>query len=222
MRKLFFLLTAFALSLAAANFKLYLKDGTFQLVREYKVEGDRVELYSAERDDWEEMPVDLVDLKRTDAETEARKAELDKKAKEISEEESAAREIRREVDKIPQDPGVYRLEDGQLRIIKEAEAVVRDEKGRNILKLLSPVPVFPNKSTLEIAGPHSPNIVREDRPEFYLQLAKTESFGIVKLTAHKDARVVERLATLLIAKETTEERDPRGDLHEAAFRQRPL
>ena len=41
MRKLFFCLLAFAAMLLAANFKLYLKDGNYHLVREYKVEKDK-------------------------------------------------------------------------------------------------------------------------------------------------------------------------------------
>ncbi len=49
----------------AANFKLYLKDGTYHLVREYKVEGDNLRYYSIERSDWEEIPASLVDLNRT-------------------------------------------------------------------------------------------------------------------------------------------------------------
>lgn len=207
MRKLLFLLAASALSLLAANFKLYLKDGSFQLVSEYKVDGDRVHFYSVERSDWEDVPVDLVDLKRTDAETEARKEELDKESKEVAEENAAAREIRNEILKIPQDPGVYQLNDGQLRIFKEADAVVHSEKKMNSLKHLSPVPVFDSKSTLEITGLHSPNVVHEDRPEFYFQLAQLESLSIVKLTSHKDGRVVERLSTVQVVKETTEERD---------------
>jgi hypothetical protein len=39
MRKPFLVFLAFALSLTAANFKLYMKDGGFQVVREYQVEG---------------------------------------------------------------------------------------------------------------------------------------------------------------------------------------
>ena len=44
---------------------LILKDGTFQLVREYRVEGDRVRYYSIDSSQWEEMPADLVDWDKT-------------------------------------------------------------------------------------------------------------------------------------------------------------
>src|ERR1700691_2345296 len=36
--------------------KLILRDGSFQLVREYNVEGDRVRYYSIEQSQWEEIP----------------------------------------------------------------------------------------------------------------------------------------------------------------------
>ena len=39
--------------------KLILKDGTFQVVREYQRNGDRVRYFSAERGDWEEIPAAL-------------------------------------------------------------------------------------------------------------------------------------------------------------------
>ncbi len=42
-----------------------LKDGGFQLVREYSVEGDRVRYYSIDSAQWEEMPADLVDWEKT-------------------------------------------------------------------------------------------------------------------------------------------------------------
>src|SRR5580658_6411305 len=126
MRKLLFFFTVFVLTLSAANFKLYLKDGGFQLVREYKVDGDRVMYYSVDRSDWEEIPVDLVDLKRTDAETGARKSVLEKERKQDEDEKAAAREERQQILKIPRDPGVYQLEDGKLRIFKAAESVMHD------------------------------------------------------------------------------------------------
>jgi hypothetical protein len=206
MRKLLFILAVFVLTLQAANFKLYLKDGGFQLVREYNVEGDRVKYYSVERSDWEEIPLDLVDLKHTEAEAGERKATIDKLSKDLDDEAAAAKEIRQETLKIPRDPGVYRLEDNQLRVFKAAEATIHNAKGRNVLRAISPVPLIPGKATLEIPGEHSPNVVNETSPEFFLQLSEFESFGMITLTPEKGVRIVERITIVPVTKETTEER----------------
>ena len=65
MRKLLLALAILACAAWAANLKLYMKDGSYHIVREYQVQPDRVHFYSVERGDWEEMPVDLVDWKAT-------------------------------------------------------------------------------------------------------------------------------------------------------------
>ncbi len=207
MCKLVLVFLAFALSLSAANFKLYMKDGGYHIVREYEVEGDRVKFYSVERGDWEEMPASLVDFKRTDAESSAKKEVLDRHAKEISEEDAAAQELRKEIMKIPQDPGVYKLEDDKLRIFKLADASVHDNKRRTVLKALSPIPTVAGKSTLETPNEHSENIVREDRPEFYIQLSLEDSFAMVKLTPQKGFRIVERITVEPVVNVMDEERD---------------
>jgi hypothetical protein len=207
MRRLLAVFLTMAASLAAANFKLYLKDGSYQLVKEYKVEGDRIRYYSVERSDWEEMPAAMADLKKTEAESTARKETIEKQAKELTEEEEAARELQKEILKVPQDPGVYRLQDDHLQIFKLADAVAHNAKGRNVLKALSPLPVVAGKATIEIPNEHSLMVLTDPRPEFYIQLSLQDSFGIVKLTPKGGVRIVERITVAPVVNEITEERD---------------
>jgi hypothetical protein len=204
MRRLCFLLAVFSIALSAANFKLYLADGGYQLVREYQVEGDRVKYYSIERSDWEEIPLALVDIKRTEAENTTRKEKFDKDAQALADEAAAAKEQHNEIMQIPRDPGVYRLEDGKLRVIPAGESTVHNSKGRSALKVF--VPIVPGKQTLELNGEHSPNIIRDSTPEFFLQLSEFQPFAIIKLTPQKGVRIVEQVSVIPVAKESEETR----------------
>ena len=205
-RTLSLLLLAAAM-LLAANFKLYLKDGTFHLVREYQVEGDRVKFYSVERSEWEEMPAGLLDLKRTEAENAARAAKLEDENKMVAEEDKARHDQDREVRKIPQDPGAYMIENNQLRILPAAESKVHSNKGRTVLKVLSPLPTVPGKATVEVDHAHSANIVKDSRPEIYIQLSADEQFGIIKLTPKGEVRIADRLEIVPVTKEVVDDID---------------
>ncbi len=208
MRKTILFLIALALAAFAANQKLYLTDGSYQIVREYKVEGDRVRFYSIERSDWEEMPKELVDLGRTEKEFQSRQAELEKESKVFAAEEKVAREMEKEVMRIPQNPGVYWIEGEQAKALKAAESTLHTNKGRSVLGRLSPIPVVTGKAALEIPEAHSLHIFTNPEQEFYIQLAQTERFGIVKLTSKGAVRVVEDVTVVPITKETVEERFP--------------
>jgi len=194
----------------AANVRLYLKDGTNQIVREYQVQQDRVHYYSIERSDWEDIPLELVDLKRTEAEISAKKAAVEEDVKAVEAEEKVIQEQRREVRKIPQDPGVYQLIDGkELRILQLAESKVRNDKRRSVLKALSPIPAVSGKATLEVDNAHANYFVETNTPEFYIQLSQDEQFGIIRLTpkstSKENYRIAEKITVMPVTKEMVEE-----------------
>jgi len=205
MPRAIFALFLLALAAWAANIKLYLKDGTFHLVREYKVEAGNVSFYSVERSEWEDIPLDLVDMKRTEAEQASRREQQEEESKAVAEEQKARREMRAEISKIPQDPGVYYLESGAVKVMPVAESKIHNNKGRNVLKVLSPIPVVTGKATIELDGEHSKNVLTNPEQEFYIQLSAEERFGIIKLTPEKGVRVVEKLTIIPVTKEIVEE-----------------
>jgi hypothetical protein len=205
MRKLLLALAILACAAWAANLKLYMKDGSYHIVREYQVQPDRVHFYSVERSGWEDVPLDLVDLKRTVSEAAARQASLEEDAKVMAQEEKAERDLAKEKTRIPQDPGAYWLLGNQVQVLKPADSSIHTDKGRAILKRLSPVPVFNGKATLEIGGAHSLNVFTNPEQEFYLQLSEMERFGIAQLTTKGAVRIVEKVTTLPVVNEIVEE-----------------
>lgn len=212
MRKLCILFFGLCLLASAENVKLYMKDGTYQLVREYKVEGDRVSFYSLDREDTEEVPLSLVDLDKTKSEIKARADSVRADAAAQDAEDKAERAARKEVASVPMEPGVYLIDDkkpapGNLTAFKVAESKVVNNKRRSILKAISPVPLVPGKATLELDGTHSSQGTANRSPEFYIRLSEDERFGIVRLAEHKNNRVVEKLTIEPVIKETTQEPD---------------
>jgi hypothetical protein len=205
MRKLLLALVLLAFTAWAANVKLYLKDGSYHLVREYQVQSDRVHFYSVERSQWEDVPLDLVDLQKTQGEETERKTQLEKEAKILSEEDRAERQLQQEVQRIPQDPGVYWLEGKQAKVLPQAESTVHTNKGRSILQKLAPLPVVTGKATLELNNPHSANVFTNPEQEFYIQLSEVERFGICKLKTKAAVRIVENLTFVPVTKDTVEE-----------------
>jgi hypothetical protein len=202
----------FCLAASAANLKLYFKDGSDQLVREYQVEGDRVRFYSVDRDDWEEVPLTLVDLNKTKAEIKARADERQAEQAAEAAENQAEREARKEVASVPSDPGVYLIEEqpsgpAKLTPLKVGESKVVNNKGRSILKVISPVPLVTGKATLELDGAHATQGTANRSPEFYIRLSEEERFGIVRMGEHKGNRVVEKLTIQPVVNQTEQQPD---------------
>jgi hypothetical protein len=193
MRKLCLALLALAFLAWAANVRLYLTDGTYHLVREYQVLADRVHFYSVERGEWEDIPLEMVDLKRTKAETEEREKTLAKEEKIVAEENAAEKEVRMEARRIPQEPGAYWMDGKEAKALPLGEVAVHSNKGRQVLQKLSPIPAVTGKAVLEMTGAHAATVLTDPEQEFYVQLEGTENFGIAKLTTKGSVRIVENL-----------------------------
>jgi hypothetical protein len=206
----FCVLLLLAVSAFGSTVRLYLKDGTYQMVVEYRELPDRVTYLSAERSGvWEELPLDLVDLNRTRKEAAEHAAQLALEAKEDAEEENAIREEKRFASLVPADSGVYYFHDGMMEPLEQADVTVVVDGKRRILKDLSmvasvlfghaypPVPLTSEKHTLELQGGMSKFRIDNDQPEFYFRLATSmDGLALVTLTPEKNVRVVE---TVMIA-----------------------
>jgi hypothetical protein len=193
--------------LGAATVRLYLKDGTYHSVREYEKLADRVRYYSTERSDWEEIPLSLVDLKRTEAEKSESEAARKADAVAMDAEEKAERAQRREIENIPVNPGVYTMQGEQVVTLKQAEVKMVNNKRRSILKAVTPIPIVSGKSTVELDGLKAELTLPVERPEFYFRLAKDERLAIVRMKPGKTSRIVQTLNKIPVSNEIVEETD---------------
>jgi hypothetical protein len=194
------LMTGLLAALASAADRLYLKDGDYQLVREYQIQGDRVHYYSTERGDWEDIPLEMVDLNRTKKEIADQQATIQQEKKVVAEEDAAIRAMQAEIDQVPAASGVYYLRGEKLETIKIAEPRIVNNTKRTVLKVIAPLPLA-GKSTIELDGLASANKVDGREPQFYFRLADDERFGIAKLALKKDSRVVENLSVMTVQRE---------------------
>ncbi|MBI1356523.1 MAG: hypothetical protein GC160_19450 [Acidobacteria bacterium] len=177
--------------LAAQRLALYLKGGGELLVREYEVQGERVRYYSLERSQWEEIPVELVDLDKTSATIERSQKRVEAMKAESAKERAAERKARTELHYVPVDDGVYFFLDNQATPLEQSEILTEKSAKRTILKIVSPVPIVAGKNTLAVAGLHAKFVTAESRPVFFVRQSQLSHFGIVKLEPKKDQRIVQ-------------------------------
>lgn len=200
------LLLAFFLAAPGEIVRLYLKDGTYQLTSDYKVLKDRVSYLSSERGEWEELPLEMVDLDRTKKEAKQHEEDLKADAKAQAEEDKADKLAVKQVEEIPPQPGVYYIHDNNLEAVKVAESKLITDKQRQVWKVLSPIPMVSGKATLEISGDTSSKEINDRRPEFFFRLSNVERFAIVRLTpTKKGSRIVENIHIVPVTKEVLQE-----------------
>ena len=152
-------------------------------------------------------PVDLIDLKRTETErTQVEQARRDEAAI-MDAEEKAEREQKRELERIPVNPGVYMVQGEQVTTLKQGEVKMVNHKGRSVLKAISPIPIVSGKSTVEMDGLKAPFTLQVERPTFYFRLAESERLAIIRMKPGKNTRIVQTLNVIPVSNEIVEDTD---------------
>lgn len=158
--------------------KLVLKDGTYQLVREYKIEGDRVRYYSLDRSQWEEIPTSLVDwaqTKKMQEQEEQAGAALVKKATHQEAERQAmplSVDASLEVAKgvfLPPGEGVWVFNNKAVLQLPPAEPIYKTNKRHEVEKVLSPIPIVSTRHSVLLKGRHARIRIQTGEPEFYVR-----------------------------------------------------
>ena len=170
------------------NHRLILRDGTYQIVREYQVLGDRVRYMSLERGgEWEELPYDMVDWDATNKwekthsgpyESSEAASPAMKEAEEIDKEEQAERNEMKsrmpEVAKgleLPDEDGVFALDtyQGTPELVEMLPSDLSlNQKNRKGLATLNPL--AGEKATVELTGAHAKVHLHVNDPAIYLSL----------------------------------------------------
>lgn len=179
-------LVAFLLSFSLAAqdkapaHRLILKDGSYQLVTKYEVKGNRVRYYSSEREEWEELPDSLVDWTATNKFENERAAsasspeavQLDKELEHESEKAEAALPLVAPGLRLPEDTGVFLLDNFQgepqiLEIQQSAGDINRNTKTNIFRGAVNPIAGL--KVTIELEGAHAKIQAHVEVPSLYIK-----------------------------------------------------
>jgi len=187
--------------------KLILNDGEFQLVREYKVEGDRVRYYSVDSHQWEEMPANLVDWDATHK-VEAEEAKADKaRVAKVHAREEARKGETLDIDAsleaapnvfIPPGEGAYVFEGKAVVQLVSAETDVKNDRGRTFKQVLVPIPIVPSRRHVSILGTRAKLRITTSQPEFYVRTgdSREPEMQLIHTKVKGYTRFIENIDTL--------------------------
>jgi hypothetical protein len=167
------------------NHRLVLKDGSYQVVTQYQIVGDRVRYFSKERGDWEEIPANMVDWAATrkweqehspkgDAESSPGMKEAAKLDAEETEERADQRARMPEVARglnLPDQDGAFVLDTyhGTPELVQlNAADIALDAKSHRGITSLNPMAGA--KARLSLDGEHAKAHLHVDQPTFFLSL----------------------------------------------------
>jgi hypothetical protein len=164
--------------------RLILTDGSYELIREYSIQGARVHYYSAERREWEDMPYSLVDWNATKRFTEADSGKQSERANETLEKgarERAEYEARSPLVapglRLPDPDGVLLLDSYQekpeLNPLNQNGADLKKNLGRNILRGVIN-PMASSKQTIELPGLHARVQSHTSTPSIFISIDRSD------------------------------------------------
>jgi hypothetical protein len=191
--------------------RLILKDGSYQSIVKYEVQGDRVHYLSAERYEWEDIPSSLIDWDAT------KKYEADfnsgklRKAREETPEEKEERE-KEEANSpqiapglhLPGTGGVFLFDQYQgkpeLAEIVQNGSELNKSASKSVLRATIN-PIASSKQPFELKGEHAKIQSHVPRPTIYIDIdegpqsgtAIADRFRLVRVAVKKDTRVVANL-----------------------------
>ncbi len=161
--------------------RLILKDGSYQSVTKYEIQGDRVRYYSAERGEWEELPKALVDWDATDKFEQGRQeGKLAPEAAALDKEIEAERksELARSPEvapglRLPDEGGIYLLDtfenQPQLAELQQTGGDLEKNTKANILHAVIN-PLAGAKQTIELPGSHAKVQSHTMTPSLYINI----------------------------------------------------
>jgi hypothetical protein len=191
-----------------ASERLVLKDGGYQSVVKYEVQGDRVHYLSSERYEWEDIPSSLIDwdaTKKYNDQLASDKARI--RIVETPEEKEARQKEEANSPQIapglnlPGSGGVFLLD--ELKGKPELAEIIQNgsEANKNAKKnvLRSAIEPFSGtKQGLEIKGEHAQIQSHVPRPTIYIDIDEgpindaglNDRFRLVRVVARKDTRII--------------------------------
>jgi hypothetical protein len=162
--------------------RLILKDGGYQPIVKFEVQGDRVRYLSAERYEWEEIPSSLIDWPATEkyARERSRPPQVSAAVKGIDAEAQAERRKQEELTplvapglRLPATGGVFLLDvfrgQAQLNELAQNGGEVKRNMGRNILRA-TVNPLSSQKQTIELKGQHAQVQSHVRNPSLYVAI----------------------------------------------------
>jgi hypothetical protein len=194
--------------------KLFLKDGTFHLVRSYEIKGERVRYWSVERSAWEEIPKAIVDWDAThkgEDEAAAHRKEIDANIKAL-EKKQVAQEI--DVDAsleilpgvfLPGGVGLFVVEGDKIASLTQALAENKLNKKRLLAQVLVPIPVVSSQRKVDLPGARAELRVTSKQPEFYFRTAdaREPQVQLVRAKVKGKSREIGALNTNFVGQSST-------------------